>query len=204
MARDEQMRWDRKRSLTPRYPYGRRIRGHGGCRDHHSRRVLWRHVPGWQTSVRNDRCCKETRTCETGTCRRAHVQMARTCTTAARTWHGDDLAPCGCGTRGGSRPALNMPETAPAHVATASRVAKEFWRWGWRPNDNAHVPLAWNPTWMRDTLNLERQAYHGSAVNGNDALGPYRPRISPLARPSHQPCHPLRTPLPHPALTCPY
>jgi hypothetical protein len=25
--------------------------------------------------------------------------------------------------------AINMPETAPAHVAVASRVAKEFWRW---------------------------------------------------------------------------
>ena len=48
--------------------------------------------------------------------------------------------------------ALNMPETAPAHVATANRVAKEFWRWGWRANYNARVPLAWNPTWMRDTL----------------------------------------------------
>jgi len=51
--------------------------------------------------------------------------------------------------------ALNMPETAPAHVATACRVAKEFWRWGWRPNKDARVPLAWNPTWMRDSLTEE-------------------------------------------------
>jgi len=51
--------------------------------------------------------------------------------------------------------ALNMPETAPAHVATASRIAKEFWRWGWRPNKGAHVPLAWNPTWMRESLTEE-------------------------------------------------
>ena len=51
--------------------------------------------------------------------------------------------------------ALNMPETAPAHVAIASRIAKEFWRWGWRPNNAARVPLAWNPTWIRDTLTEE-------------------------------------------------
>ena len=48
--------------------------------------------------------------------------------------------------------AIHMPTTAPAHVAVACRIAKEYWRLGWRPSESARVPLAWNPTWSVNDL----------------------------------------------------
>ena len=98
---DKPLRRHRERTLTPGNPIGRRICGNGGRSDHHGHRILWCHVPDRQASMRDDRCCKTTWTRETGPRRRAHVEMARACAAAARSRHGDDLAPRGRSTRSG-------------------------------------------------------------------------------------------------------
>jgi hypothetical protein len=51
--------------------------------------------------------------------------------------------------------AYNAEAQAPARVAAAARTAKVYWQLGWRPTEEARVPLAWNPWHTRDMLSEE-------------------------------------------------
>ena len=51
--------------------------------------------------------------------------------------------------------AYNAEAQAPARVAAAARTAKVYWQLGWRPMEEARVPLAWNPWHTVDMLSEE-------------------------------------------------
>ena len=51
--------------------------------------------------------------------------------------------------------AYNAEAQAPARVAAAARTAKVYWQLGWRPTEEARVPLAWNPWHTVDMLSEE-------------------------------------------------
>ena len=51
--------------------------------------------------------------------------------------------------------ALRDSPQAPARVALAARMGREYWRLAWRPTPEAPTPAAWNPWHATDTLTEE-------------------------------------------------